>query len=79
MQPQKPRIRVRPNLTSLQIDDSQKATIDEAFKVFKQSANIPNVTKGQFIEGLCQDFLHHAGGPDASTVAEQPDTNMLGQ
>lgn len=64
MQPQeKPRIRVRTNLTSVQINDAQKQSIDQAYKLFKQSSGMPGVTKGQFLEGLAQEFLQHAGGP----------------
>jgi hypothetical protein len=56
------RVRVRTNLTSVQINDEQKQTIDQAYKVFKASSGISGVTKGQFIEGLAEEFLQHAGG-----------------
>lgn len=53
------RVRVRTNLTSVQINDAQKASIDEAYKVFKESSGMSGVTKGQFLEGLAQEFLQH--------------------
>ena len=56
------RVRVRTHLTSVQINDAQKASIDQAYKLFKASSGILGVTKGQFLEGLAQEFMEHAGG-----------------
>lgn len=58
----KPRIRVRTHLTSFQINDEQKANIDEAYKVFKETSGL-NVSKGAFIEGLAQEFLSSVNAP----------------
>ncbi len=62
MQPPKPRVRIRPNLTSFQITDEQKQTIDQAFDLFKNSSE-QQVNKGQFIEGLCLDFMRRNSAP----------------
>lgn len=53
------RARVRTNLTSVQINDVQKQSIDDAYRVFKESSGLTGVTKGQFLEGLAQEFLQH--------------------
>lgn len=60
--PAKARIRVRTHLTSFQINDAQKANIDEAYKVFKETSGL-NVSKGAFIEGLAQEFLSSVNAP----------------
>lgn len=52
----KPRVRTRTHLTSFQINKDQKETIDQAFNLF-QSQNEQFVNKGQFIEGLCMDYI----------------------
>lgn len=63
----KARVRVRTHLTSVQINDSQKANIDEAYKVFKATSGI-SASKGEFLEGLAQDFLKSAGGSSNITT-----------
>jgi len=54
--PEKPRVRSRTNLTSIQIDKAQKVIIDQAYNTYiNESPTF--VSKGQFIEGLCADYL----------------------
>lgn len=73
----KPRVRVRPNLTSFQISDQQKVVIDQAYEKFRASSEI-NATKGEFVEALCMNFLRGKGGAvtDAS-VPQEFDTQEL--
>lgn len=65
----KARVRVRTHLTSVQINDAQKQTIDDAYRKFKEISGM-SATKGQFIEGLAQDFLQHAGTPSIQDTIE---------
>lgn len=52
--------RVRTNLTSIQLDKTQKQTIDQAYSLFVAESEM-FVSKGQFIEGLAQDFMRKKG------------------
>ncbi len=62
---EKPRVRVRNHLTSVQIDKQQKVAIDNAYQSFMAMSG-QFVSKGAFIEGLCLDFLNKTGKPDMS-------------
>jgi hypothetical protein len=54
----KPSVRVRDNLSTIQINDEQKQAIDYAYKFYQDSEGAP-ATKGAFLEMLC---LHYVTG-----------------
>ena len=53
---EKPRIRSRDNLTSLQITKEQKQLIDQAYSLFSDQNN-SFISKGQFVEQLCANYI----------------------
>ena len=55
----RPSARMRTNLTSVQINDTQKQSIDQAYRVFIEQAG--DFTKGEFLEALCQQYLKKQG------------------
>lgn len=67
--PEKPRVRTRTNLTSIQIDKAQKVIIDQAYNTYvNESATFQS--KGQFIEALCNEYLSKRAKPMESDMWE---------
>lgn len=52
----KPRVRARDNLSTIQITDEQKESIDQAYNMFKDKEG-SQVNKGEFLQLLALDFL----------------------
>ena len=56
MNPEEPKkIRVRDNLSTIQVNDEQKQVIDAAFKLFQDQEG--SQTKGMFLETLARHYL----------------------
>lgn len=52
----KPKVRVRDNLSTIQINDEQKKAIDYAYQFYQDSEGAP-ATKGAFLEMLCMHYV----------------------
>ncbi len=63
MNPEPKKIRVRDNLSTIQVNDQQKMVIDAAFRLFQDQEG--SQTKGMFLETLARHYL----GDDFTTSA----------
>lgn len=52
----KPRVRVRTNLTSIQLDKQQKQLLDQAYQLYTAESPV-FISKGQFLVEIAQDYL----------------------
>lgn len=67
---QKPRVRIRTNLSTVQMNDEQKDVIDRAYSLFVDVAQA-KMSKGAFLSALCLSFLQ--GKTQIHNQSEEPE------